>query len=379
VKKPLKILYFIPVVHFGGMEAVLLNIIRKLDRAAFEPFVVTGGKGTFTEALDRSGISHCRIRPVQSNNTGLVAVLLNYFPNLILMGKIIDKEKPDLIHDMTHDGLMYLSLVARLQRIPLLWQPHIPQDQIRRRGRIIQKFCCRFKLDFVIFINDYARRSYSSFPLPPWRIVPNSVDLTALMEEKKLGIGKKYQFPEDMKVVGLAARVVPGKGHEEFIKAAGRLIRHERNIRFLIIGDPDIDPPFTGKLRRMIQEGGLEEIVRFTGFLSPVGGYMSCLDLLVLPSHSEIQGMVLLEAMACGVPVVASHIEAIREMIDDGMTGVLVPPGDEESLAKAVMTVLRDREFRDRIVANALTEVKSRYRLETSVHKIAEIYKKLCS
>ncbi len=378
-KKPLKILYFVPGVHFGGVERVLLTLLEKLDRSDFEPLVVTGGKGSFSKALEQAGIRHCPIRSVRSNEAGFMKVLLNFFPNLIRIARILRKEKPDLIHDVTPDGLVYLSLAARVNRIPLIWQPQIPQDQIRKRGRILQKASAYIKLDFIIFVGDFARKSYSSFTLPPWEIVPNSVDLKAPTQEERRRLRRKYQFPKNSRLVGLVARIIPGKGHEEFIQAVAHLRRPGQNLRFLIIGDPHIDPPFTRKLRKMVRELGLEGIVRFTGFLSPPGDFMSCLDLLVLPSRSELQGLVLLEAMACGVPVVASNIEAISDLINDGETGLLVPPEDVKSLARAVLTVLENPELRDRIVANASAMVQRDHSLGKNTLRISCIYRKLCS
>lgn len=378
-KKPLKILYFVPGTHFGGVETVLLNLLGKLDRTDFDPLIVTGGKGSFSKALEQAGIRHCHIRPVRSNEAGFMRVLLNFFPNLIRIGRILGKEKPDLIHDVTPDGLVYLSPAASLARAPLLWQPHVPWQQIRRRGRIFQKIGARIKLDFILFVSEFARKSYSSFPLPPWEIVPNSVDLKAPTQEERRSLRRKYQFPKNSQLVGLVARIVPGKGHEEFIQAVAHLRRPGQNLRFLIIGDPHIDPPFTGKLRKMIRELGLEGIVRFTGFLSPPGDFMSCLDLLVLPSRSEMQGMVLLEAMALGVPVVASNIEAISELITDRETGLLFPPGNMEFLSKAILNLLEDRELRDRVTANSLKRIRDRHDLETNSRKIAVIYRKICS
>lgn len=379
LKKPLKILYFNPCVHLGGVEVLLLNILGKLDRADVEPLVVTGGDGTFTAALDRAGIPHRRLRNILSTEAGFPRVLLQYLPNLIRIGRILDMERPDLIHDVTHDGLMYLSLAARQRKIPLLWQPQLPWDQVRRRGRIVQKLHARIKLDFIIFLNHYAKKSYASFSGTPWEIVPNSVDLKAFTERERRGLGRKYPFPENKRLVALAARVVPGKGHEEFIRAAGKVTRNEQDVLFLIIGETGLDPPFTGKLRRLVSELGLEKALRFTGFLYPPADFMRCLDVLALPSRSEMQGMVLLEAMACGVPVVGSDIEPIREMIKNEETGFLARPGDEESLARAVLILLRDGHLRDQIARNAMESVRRNHSLERNAARIFEIYRKLCS
>jgi len=378
VKKPLKILYFNPVQHFGGAEAVLVNIINGLDKFSFEAIVVTGNKGTFTEALDRFSISRRGIRPVQSTETGFIGVLINFIPNLIRIGKIIDKEKPDLIHDMTHDGFMYLSIWAKLKKVPLVWHPHIPWEKIRKRGRVLQKIFASVKLDFIIFVNQFARNSYGSFSRPPWKIIPNSIDLKAYRRKKTDELRKKYTFPENELLVGHVARVVPGKGHDVFIEAAGLLSQNENNIRFLIIGDPHIDPSFTRELQKNLRERGLEETVRFTGFLSAPEEFLPCLDVLVMPSMSELQGLVLLEAMACGVPIVASDLEATRELIVHGVTGLLVPPGSGRLFAESIRKMIGDDELRKKITANAILKIRTRHSLRKNIRHFTGIYRKLC-
>jgi len=378
VKKPLKILYFNPVQHFGGAEAVLVNLINGLDKCSFEPVVITGNTGTFTEALDRFGISRYGIRPVQSAEAGIIGVLINFIPNLIRIGQIIDREKPDLIHDMTHDGFMYLSIWAKLKKVPLIWQPHIPWEKVRKQGRVLQKIFASVKLDFIIFVNQFARNSYGSFSRPPWKIIHNSIDLKAYRRKKTDRLRKKHDFPRNASLVGLVARIVPGKGHDVFIETAGLLSQNENNIRFLIIGDPHIDVSFTRELQKIIRKRGLEETVRFTGFLSPPEEFLPCLDVLVMPSRSELQGLVLLEAMACGVPIVASDLEATRELIVHGVTGLLVPPGAGKLFARSILKMIEDDELRKKTTANALLKIRTDHSLKKNIRHFTSIYRILC-
>lgn len=374
-----RILYFIANPHMTGAQAVFLNLVEEFDKKKVHPLVITSGEGSFTDILKKSGIQHFRLPSIMSSQIGKLRVALNYLPNLLRIIKIIRLEKPDLIHVFSSDGLTYMSLPARWQGKPLIWHPHMPFHRFPRHTRILQRLFAAARLDHVIFLNDYARKSFSSFPIPSWDIVPNAVNA-----EKFKGNGNKRSvgnrsFPRDHLLVGLVARVVPGKGHGEFIQAAKIVSGQVPEARFLIIGAPQSDGTFGAGLREMVTRLRLDSVVRFTGHLYPPEAFMPCLDVLALPSQSELQGMVLLEAMAAGVPVVASNLKPIREMLEDQKTGLLVPPGDVSSLAEAILRLLVNPDLRKSISGRAFEKVEKEHSVRKSAEKISRIYSRLNS
>jgi glycosyltransferase involved in cell wall biosynthesis len=133
------------------------------------------------------------------------------------------------------------------------------------------------------------------------------------------------------------------------------------------------------ELRAYAESRGVAERIRFEGFQSNIAAVLSDADVKVLPSLWEGFGLVLLEAMAVGKPVVASAVDAVPEVVVDGETGLLVPPGQAEPLASAVVRVLTDRDFADRLGRAGRERVRERFALDQMVSETDAVYRELCA
>jgi glycosyltransferase involved in cell wall biosynthesis len=141
-------------------------------------------------------------------------------------------------------------------------------------------------------------------------------------------------------VVGTAGRLETVKGLEDFLRAAARLDRDD--IRFMIVGDG----PDRGRLERIARESGVEDRIEFCGYSPNLAGELATMDVFVMPSLTEGFGLVAAEAMALEKPVVASDVGGLAEVVEDGLTGILVPPGDPKALASAIGRLLDDSAAR---------------------------------
>ena len=153
---------------------------------------------------------------------------------------------------------------------------------------------------------------------------------------------KEYGLPAEAPLLGTVGRLSKQKGHYVLIKAMARVCRELPQARLLIIGHDD--QGLRDDLLARIREEGLDGKVILGGFRDEIPDIMASLDLFCLPSLWEGFGMVLIEAMAESKPIVASRVGSIPEVVEDGKTGLLVPPGDDKALAGALLQVLRDRE-----------------------------------
>jgi glycosyltransferase involved in cell wall biosynthesis len=142
--------------------------------------------------------------------------------------------------------------------------------------------------------------------------------------------------------VGVVARLSPEKGQDTFLEAAAMVLREVHDVGFVIAGDAALgDRHYAERLVDLARRLGMVERTLFTGFTDRVPELMAGLDVLVVPSHAEPFGLVTVEAMASGTPVVATRTGGSPEIVEHEKTGLLVPPRDPAAIARAVLTLLR--------------------------------------
>ena len=154
-----------------------------------------------------------------------------------------------------------------------------------------------------------------------------------LQTRRGLGIG------EQDKAVIVVGNLIPYKGHADLIEAAGKVIHHVPDVRFIIVGE---DRGIRHDLEKKTDRMGMTEYIKFLGRRDDVPHLLAASDLSVLPSHEEGFSNVILESMAAGLPVVATSAGGNGEGVEDGVTGWLVPPKDPDALAEKIMDLLRD-------------------------------------
>ncbi len=174
----------------------------------------------------------------------------------------------------------------------------------------------------------------------------------------------------------MVGHLAPIKGDEDFIRAAAAVRARRDDVEFIIAGE---DKSLSGEHRRsaekLIDELNLKQHVRLIGWVEDAAKLLSTLDLLVSPSRSEPFGLAIVEAMAAGVPVVATMSEGAKEIIDDNRTGRLIPIGDVEALARAIDGLLSDSEERVRLSKNAERAVRERFSLERMLSETEQVYR----
>jgi glycosyltransferase involved in cell wall biosynthesis len=181
----------------------------------------------------------------------------------------------------------------------------------------------------------------------------------------------RFSIPNDRPIVAYLGRVAAEKGVDHFVAMAARLaVRH--GCHFMVIGDgPELDT-----IRALVQKQGLASRFIFTGFLAPelVASAISFASVGVVPSHYEELGLVILEFMLAGVPVVAHGVGAVDELIVDGSNGLIVTPFDVPALSEAVTRVLTDHELRNRLVRGAAATPDEKFSLDAAAQQARRIY-----
>jgi glycosyltransferase involved in cell wall biosynthesis len=172
-------------------------------------------------------------------------------------------------------------------------------------------------------------------------------------------------------LVGVVARLQPEKGVATFLKAAALVSKASPGARFLVVGDG----PLREELRDLVGRLGVEDRVRFLGYRTEARALIRLLDVLVVPSLTEGSPLIVLEAMAAGVPVVASAVGGVPDQARHGEEGLLVPPGDPEALAGAMDELLRDPRRARRLGAAGRRRTENGFSHETLVRRIEGVYR----
>ncbi len=178
--------------------------------------------------------------------------------------------------------------------------------------------------------------------------------------------------------VGMIGHLAPIKGQEDFIRAAGIICKRRDDVEFIIAGeDKSRSGEHRSSVEKLIDELNLNQRVRLTGWVDDVSTLLPTFDLFVSPSRSEPFGLAIVEAMAAGVPVVATMSGGAQEIIEHHKTGCLVPIKDVEALAKTIGELLSDSEERVRLSENARRTVRERFSLESMLSVTEQVYREV--
>jgi len=292
------------------------------------------------------------------------------------MSRLVRSEGYQLIHAHTPRSLLIGSLAAKLARVPLVYHVHSPAacDTTHHSRNLVNHWCERFSLRGVAAVIAVSqslgrRMRWAGYHDRQIRVVPNGVPVPSLR-----------RAPDPPLVgwtLGTVALFRPRKGLEVLLEALAILRRQQLAIRLLAVG-PFETTEYEREVRERIARLDLQEAVRWTGFTSDVATELARMDLLVLPSlFGEGLPMVLLEALAAGVPVVASRVEGVPDAIDDGVTGVLAQPGDSVDLARAISRVIHGQLDWSRLRANGFRRHLAEFSDEQMAQGVARVYRQV--
>lgn len=390
-RQPLRIAFIEQDVRIGGAEINLFCLLERLDRSRFDPVVVCPREGPLTEKLSELGIPWVLVR-----TPALMSVSLKIFGRKILnpaacifdlvalrvtanhLSRFLKQHHIDLICAIGIFSHLYGAGAADMAGIPCVW--HLQDIVNRRRGfgafyTALRSAARRFH-PTVISISNPVGDVLDGLNLN-MTLVPNGVD-PAEYDDETAGfrIRKELGIPENVPVIGIVGRITPWKGQLEFVRAARVVIQMHPDARFLIVGEAAaIDKSYADAVRSVSKRGNLKDKVLFTGFRDDIPGVMQALDVLVLNSQEpEPFGRVVIEAMAARKVVVATKHGGVVDIVEDNVTGLLVPPGDEAALAAAVSLILDNPDKRKAMGECGRKIVEERYSLDVFVDSISRVF-----
>lgn len=230
------------------------------------------------------------------------------------------------------------------------------------------------RVDRYVALTDQIRSELLGLGLDERRVVtiPNAVDTSVFYPRAgdRRALRGKLGLSEEDKVVIFVGRLVPGKRVDLLIRGLSQVRERVPEARLVLVGDG----PLRSELEQIVVRLGLDSRVIFAGNRPDVAAYMQASDMFVLPSEWEGLSIALLEAMACGLPVLVSDCDGNRELVTDGLDGMVFPRGDEKVLAQKIETLLLDTTWAQRLARAAVEKVQSQFRLESVAARYLELY-----
>jgi glycosyltransferase involved in cell wall biosynthesis len=185
----------------------------------------------------------------------------------------------------------------------------------------------------------------------------------------------EFGLPRGTPLVGVVSRLTRMKGLEQLLEAAAMLKTRHPGVRYLIVGETaPHDTAYLDELKRLAAALRISDRVIFTGIRRDVPAVLASVEVSVMPSLNEALSNVVLESMAAGAPTVATRVGGTPEAMEDGQSGLLVPPGDAAALASAITTLLDDRRLAISIGAEARRQVRERFSVERMIGETERLY-----
>jgi len=352
-------------VEIGGAERVLLRFLARMDRRVFEPSLACPQRGPLVEEAEALGVRiHLgyptrRLLQVKRKSLGgkwwaIPAYPWDFARTVARLSLLMRKEGYDLVLTNSAKADIYGSLAGWLARKPVVWRMHdiVDRRAFSRLNLFLFRFFATFFAARVLAVSEASRRALIALGVAEEKVAAlhNGVEVARIPGARREEIRREWGIPPGAPLAGMVGRLVGWKGPEVFLAAAAEVSRILPEARFLLVGDAVFgERGYLDDLRETALRMGLGDRAVFTGFREDALEIMSSLDLLVHASLlPDPLPTVLLEAMSLGLPVVAADGGGVREIVEEGMTGLVVPPGDVQALAKAVAWLLsRPREARE--------------------------------
>jgi glycosyltransferase involved in cell wall biosynthesis len=205
------------------------------------------------------------------------------------------------------------------------------------------------------------------------RTVYSGIDLSERqLAHDDQAIRRMIGLPSGAVLLGTVANLFPRKGYEVMLRALPAIVRAVPTVHYVIVGSDDHD--YADRLKKLAQELKIADRVHIVGFQDPVQPFLAALDLYVHPALMEGFGVAVVEAMAMGKAVVATTTGGLPEVVAQGETGLLVPPGDAESLSATVVSLLQDRVRREQMGRKGKVCAQERFSLDASVMHMEQLY-----
>lgn len=363
-----EVLHIVEDLNIGGLERVIESIVVGLNKDKYnvQVWCLSEGGEIADELIDK-GI-----------DLKILGMISYYNPvNIVKLAHYLKKAEVDIIHFHGYFGNTFGRLSAIMAKVPSkISHVHTTYYNFKKRNIYIEKILSHFT-DKIICISKATKSFVEEFEGIPsnktcliyngvnqFRDYSNNVSITRAL----------YNLSNDDIVAITVASLVNHKGHRFLIDAISTLTKKFENLKLLIIGDG----PLRETLESYVRDKNLTSTAIFTGKQNEVFPFLKIADLFILSSiEREGLGLALIEAMACGLPLIGTNLGGIPEVIENNVNGLLVPPGNSKFLAEAIERLIINQNLRNEMVKQGKKIHKERFSDKIMLNKIESLYDEL--
>ena len=368
--RKIKIMFCIARLVIGGTEQQLLDFITDINRNRYDVIVcpLVSGGGLFKE-FERANISIVVVGRKHKYDPFILWRLI----------RIIKRERVDILHTFLYTANFWGRIAGQLAGVPIIIAGERGIDAWKKKFHFFIDRILSSRTDLIITnaecIKDFYIHNAHINP-DKFKVIRNGKKLDRfIVDVNKERKKSELKIPSDCSVVCTIGRLHPLKGCQFLLQAAKIVLEYDKNVIFLIVGDGMM----RNQLESLAEQLQIGDYVRFTGFRRDIGEILSITDVFAFPTLSEGLPNVLLEAMAMRKPIVATNIDGNREIIEDNVTGILVPPKNPEKLADGVLRLLRDRKLATILGKSGYCKLEKEFAFDVMVQKIQNTYEELIS
>jgi len=368
----------------GGAEKSMTDLIARLDRSRYEPVLLCAADAKWLEGARLEGVTIDRVfgsggvldRKRDDLAPGLRRTaqgLGQSAPVVFRVWRALRRLRPDIVHTNTLKTHLLGGAAARFARRRLIWHLRdiLPEGSARE---LLLRAARRFRPK-VIAISEAVRRSVEGADVEVV-VVYNGTDLSAFRPSpNREALRAALGLQPDEIAISIVGRLTPWKGHRELLRAFAEVVREEPRTRLLVVGEVAFwEGTYETELRNLSEELGVGSRVDWLGFRADVPGILAASDIFALPSIDEPFGRAVVEAMAVELPVIGTRSGGVPEIVAEGETGLLVPPGDHRELAAALVRLVRDAELRRAMGRAGRMRATDLFDVERTARRVQEVY-----
>ena len=394
MSRKLRVISLFAVLDIGGDTSRLLAFSRVVDKTRIDHTVLSivqpedegvAGNGLMLPRFQQYGIQVESLgeasRVTRRKEGSIIPQALRDIAAFVRivwrLMRYFRKHEPDIIDARQGYAVLFGVIAGRLAKVPVIvateygpefWRPPFwylaGQFAFTMADALISDSQCRIDA-YQRWLLRHHRRAV---------VIPNGI-FPPTTKRTREEMRREFALPEnpEVRVIGQISRLIPYKGQRVLIDAARRVIEQEPNTAFLICGYPHF-PGYVDELQRQALDLGIADRVRIVSYPGPVGDVWAAIDIHAHASLYDSAPIAIHESMTLGLPAVVTRVGGIPDLVQDGMSGLVVPPDDPEAFAMALLRLLRDPAFAHRLGAAARCRYESNYRAEIMENSISELF-----
>ena len=349
----------------GGLELSTLHLARSMNEKGVSAMVIVPPGSPLQRRAHETGVNLAALAPRWKYGD---------IPAAVRLARILSESKIDVVILMRSQDIHIASLSTRF--MPGVKLVFYQQMNSRHNKRDLLHTWIYSQLSLWISLTQGMKEDVLQFTRMPrerTKVVPLGTDLDRFDPShfKKSEARDYFGLQRDKKIIGVLGRLDPLKGQDVLLRSAPQLIKTHGDILFVIAGEETVgEPGYKAHLQELCREMNIEKYVKFLPFTDDVPHLLAALDVFALTSFSETFGLVVVEAMAMGKPVIATNAGGLPEIITDGKTGLLIEPRNKDAIAHAIHRVLSDDTLRKSLGDSARLDARRRFSLDRCVEAL---------